>query len=265
LRFELYDSSDRLIMSPGIVGNTWSAAKFLTNGIYKIRCFFEESAARACTPCFEAHSECEATFNYQANFAWKLQIAPSNSLTSKLQAFANNVTNCNYLRPIPSSDSMLNPVFTPQPNKPMLFSAWVREACTGSGAMPCMPTNYANGTITIGGVPMKAQGPVIEGWQRVEGVFSLSSASNITMANIGSVPLYVDDIRIHPYNANMKSYVYDPRTLRLVAELDENNYAAFYEYDEEGQLVRVKKETVQGVKTIKETRSAKQKAIEDVQ
>lgn len=52
----------------------------------------------------------------------------------------------------------------------------------------------------------------------------------------------------------MKSFVYDPFTLRLHAELDENNYATYYEYDEEGALVRVKKETERGVKTINETR-----------
>ena len=79
------------------------------------------------------------------------------------------------------------------------------------------------------------------------------------------MPMFIDDIRIHPFNANMKSYVFDSRTLRLSAELDENNYSSIYEYDEEGQLVRVKKETIQGIKTIKETRSAKQKIITDLQ
>ena len=39
----------------------------------------------------------------------------------------------------------------------------------------------------------------------------------------------------------MKSYVYDPINLRLMAELDENNYATFYEYDAEGGLIRMKK------------------------
>ena len=53
----------------------------------------------------------------------------------------------------------------------------------------------------------------------------------------------------------MKSFVYDPITLRLMAEMDERNYATFYEYDEEGALTRVKKETVRGVKTIQESRN----------
>jgi len=71
----------------------------------------------------------------------------------------------------------------------------------------------------------------------------------------------LDDLRLHPFNANMKSFVYDPVTLRLAAELDENNFASFYEYDDDGTLVRVKKETREGIKTISETRSAIQKKI----
>jgi hypothetical protein len=43
-------------------------------------------------------------------------------------------------------------------------------------------------------------------------------------------------------------------TLRLMAELDERNYAKLYEYDEEGKLIRVKKETEKGVMTIQENR-----------
>jgi len=41
-----------------------------------------------------------------------------------------------------------------------------------------------------------------------------------------------------------------------MAELDENNFATFYEYDDEGGLVRMKKETERGIMTIKENRSA---------
>ena len=76
---------------------------------------------------------------------------------------------------------------------------------------------------------------------------------------------YFDDIRIHPFNANMKTYVYDPINLRLKAELDANNYASFYEYDEEGTLIRTKVETREGIKTVTESRSAKQKNITDFQ
>ena len=53
----------------------------------------------------------------------------------------------------------------------------------------------------------------------------------------------------------MKSYVYDPVNMRLSAELDERHFATFYEYDEEGKLKRLKKETEKGVMTIQETKS----------
>jgi len=113
-----------------------------------------------------------------------------------------------------------------------------------------------------------AKGAIIEGWQKIDTVFTIptnATTANLVLSNDGSQPVYFDDIRIHPFNANMKSYVYDPRTLRLSAELDENNYASYYEYDEEGQLIRAKKETIQGIKTIKETRNAKQRGITDFQ
>ncbi len=199
-------------------------------------------------------------------------------------SFSYNVTGgmitkaitCTYTKPIPATDSMLNPGFSLVAGKKMQFSAWVKEDC----AIPCSKANYTLSNIEIwaGGVnlgassltnPVKRTGAIIEGWQKIEGEFTVpSNAGTAELRFINSntaAPMYVDDIRIHPYNANMKSYVYDPRTLRLSAELDENNYASFYEYDEEGQLVRVKKETIQGIKTIQETRSSKQKGITDLQ
>ena len=77
--------------------------------------------------------------------------------------------------------------------------------------------------------------------------------------NEGNNPAYYDDIRFFPFDASMKSYVYDPLTLRLVAEMDGENYATFYEYDEEGAMVRVKKETERGVMTLREARQSKPK------
>jgi hypothetical protein len=46
-----------------------------------------------------------------------------------------------------------------------------------------------------------------------------------------------------------------------MAELDENGFATFYEYDDEGSLIRVKKETERGVVTLKETRSSYKKTL----
>jgi YD repeat-containing protein len=64
----------------------------------------------------------------------------------------------------------------------------------------------------------------------------------------------MDDLRIHPSSSAFKSYVYDPNTLKLIAELDNLNFATYYHYDEEGKLIRVLKATKEGIFTIKESR-----------
>lgn len=121
-------------------------------------------------------------------------------------------------------------------------------------------------TLRIGGeIEFKAAGPIIDGWQRIYGEFRVpNDAAYITINLLNTersaeVNAYFDDIRIHPVDSNLKSFVYDPITQRLQAELDENNYATFYEYDSEGGLIRVKKETERGIYTIQETRSSSSK------
>lgn len=107
------------------------------------------------------------------------------------------------------------------------------------------------------------KGAVIDGWQRISSVFPIpANAAYMRInlkTNLDGVNAYFDDVRMLPVNGNMKSFVYDPMTQRLQAELDENNYATFYEYDTEGGLVRVKKETERGIYTIQETRSGNTK------
>jgi len=112
-------------------------------------------------------------------------------------------------------------------------------------------------------VLFEPKGPIIDGWQRISGTFTIPSSAaymRIDLKNeLPGVNAYFDDVRMHPLDSNMKSFVYDPITQRLQAELDENNYATFYEYDTEGGLVRVKKETERGIYTIQETRSGNSK------
>jgi len=110
----------------------------------------------------------------------------------------------------------------------------------------------------VSNVVTTRDGTIIEGWQKVETTFTTNANTGVTISF--SVPgstgtAYLDDVRIQPFKSGMKSYVYDPKTLWLLAELDNQNYATFYNYDEEGTLVQVKKETVRGVQTLQTTRS----------
>lgn len=102
-------------------------------------------------------------------------------------------------------------------------------------------------------------GPVIEGWQQVTGIFS--SGYDETEVDITFIrgaqgnevsTLYVDDLRFHPNNGMMKSYVYDLKDYRLSAILDEQNFASLFYYDDEGNLTVTKKETERGIKTVSE-------------
>ncbi|MCU0442345.1 MAG: hypothetical protein MUE96_08105 [Bacteroidia bacterium] len=112
-------------------------------------------------------------------------------------------------------------------------------------------------------------GPIIEGWQKIEGVVDLQNTGNtftrvkvrLQAARKTTDPdnTLFDDLRIHPFNSSMKSYVYDKQNKRLMATLDENNYATFYEYDAEGKLLRIKKETEKGIVTVKESRGQQHK------
>lgn len=158
-------------------------------------------------------------------------------------------------------DNCLN--FKPTPGKEYIVSAWVKEESK------VQVKNYANGevhikfldseNVFIDEIIASTSGDIIDDWQRVFKRFVIPSDTHyIEIAlvnNSGSVPVYFDDVRIHPVDGSMKSFVYDPETFKLMSELDENNFSTFYEYDNEGGLIRVKKETSRGVKTIQETRS----------
>ncbi|XZF15209.1 hypothetical protein ACTHGU_03660 [Chitinophagaceae bacterium MMS25-I14] len=106
--------------------------------------------------------------------------------------------------------------------------------------------------------PLGAVSPVIDGWQQFSVVFTVSPTNNYFRLKLGK-NFYYDDLRIYPFESNSKGFVYHPVTRKLMATLDENNYATFYEYDAEGNLVRTKKETSKGILTVSESRSTHRK------
>jgi hypothetical protein len=184
-------------------------------------------------------------------------------------AVTTTINWCTKLDSVQVKGNALTDTFSLMQGKKMVFSAWVKE-----GGNDCKCSTYVNNGVVISYngsgqyETLLPTGNIIEGWQRYESVFIVpqtATAVKVTLKNYraaGQPSVFFDDVRIHPFNANVKSFVYHSSSLRLMSELDENNYASFYEYDDDGTLTRVKKETVNGVKTITETRSAMQKTIQ---
>jgi len=75
----------------------------------------------------------------------------------------------------------------------------------------------------------------------------------VTFKNISPETIWFDDVRIQPLDAEMTCYVYDPNTLRLITQFDDQHFGLGFQYDGEGKLVRKLKETERGTKTIAET------------
>ena len=151
--------------------------------------------------------------------------------------------------------------FAPEPGEKYVVGGWVSvpsQLDRSSFEDVYIEIRYSDGT----SVQCMPEGNIIDGWQRISQTIEIPKGAKgmtIALKNTSDASAYFDDIRFLPVNASMKSYVYDPETLRLTAELDEQNYATFYDYDEEGALVRVRKETERGVMTIREARQSKPK------
>lgn len=105
----------------------------------------------------------------------------------------------------------------------------------------------------------------IEKWRRVSCKFKMPAdideadlnQFSIKISNTNTTTgfsLYIDDVKVMPSDAQANCYVYDFISQKMMAELDDNHYATFYEYDDEGNLLRIKKETERGIYTIQDAR-----------
>jgi YD repeat-containing protein len=146
------------------------------------------------------------------------------------------------------------PLLNLQSGREYIFEGWVKIP-------DLLPTHtypeqsyitISDGTNDFEALPV---GPIIEGWQQIRCKFIPEDyATALTFEPVQDQIVYYDDIRLSPLSSGVKSYVYDADKLRLIAELDENNFATIYGYDDEGKLVLIRKETEKGIKTIQESR-----------
>lgn len=154
---------------------------------------------------------------------------------------------------IPQSDLIL------KPQKTYHISAWMHKpAMLNESPETLRYTNQADSIGILVILPnnekvfFTPQGEVVEGWQKLEGTFTMPQGmrTEIKLGFVGKSTYNVDDVRIYPQNSAIQTYIYHPDTYKVRAVLDANNYATMYQYDDEGNLFAIKKETVKGIKTI---------------
>jgi hypothetical protein len=152
--------------------------------------------------------------------------------------------------------------FSPRPGK-YIIGAWASQysdTALENFTSPELSVVIKNsGGATIASYNFNPSGPIVDNWQRIEGEITIPSNAYciiVSLKNDGSNGRVVrfDDLRIHPYRAVFTSIVYDPYSLRKMADLNDYNFASFYEYDEQGMPVRLKVETIEGIRTVTEGR-----------
>jgi YD repeat-containing protein len=79
----------------------------------------------------------------------------------------------------------------------------------------------------------------------------LNTPLNISLNRVGG-SFYIDDVRFQPLDAQASCFVYD-NSMRLVTQFDDQHFGTYFQYNDEGQLVRKIVETERGKKTIQET------------
>lgn len=157
-------------------------------------------------------------------------------------------------------------------NQDYLVSFWVKRAGTGLedwtyNAQNCfdLELDCARQENVVEKVSETA---LIDGWKlvKLKVTISGSTADSRAVKFVFKHPsvfdtdaMYLDDVKIQPFESEVVGSVYDPLLGRMVAEIGTENFATIYEYNEAGELVRVKQETVKGVRTISETRSSTRK------
>jgi hypothetical protein len=144
--------------------------------------------------------------------------------------------------------------FSPVNTKSYVLSLWVNDGNPTSNLISGLQVSINGSSVNLSSL----QVPVVEGWKQLTVTIPqpASSVPDFSLQLTGGANIYIDDLRLLPFDGQLKTFVYDDQSLRLMGQLDENNFGVLYEYDDEGIPIRVKKETERGMMTVKETRQS---------
>lgn len=176
-------------------------------------------------------------------------------------AVQNDFIQLNASNKVELSNKKTYPLFNPELGKTYKLSFWIKKDPydhVNSSPIVVSALSGASTWTPISNTGTFLTGP-IEGWRLYETKVTIPSTSISKIKYEFLKPptgngwvRYFDDIRFIPDDAQAKTYVYDDKSLKLISELDENHFATFYDYNESGNLIRIRKETEKGIVTLKE-------------
>ena len=136
--------------------------------------------------------------------------------------------------------------YTPELNKGGLLRLWARQVNAAAGSL--------NLSAIIGKTSFPLQLVTSTGkWAQYSvRIPSTAFAASTSISLSYNQSIYVDDVRFQPYEAEAVCYVYD-NAFRPIVIFDDQHFGLFYQYNNEGKLVRKLIETEEGTKTIQET------------
>ena len=219
------------------LGN-YSAALYAENGLNVTAVAQNSAYLEMAYESFEDHGSSYQTDHYTSHLIFPAELSLSTAGIAHTGRYSGKLMSAQSEAVLSTSPASSAPSLTS--GKQYIIQAWHKAGSGGTLKA------FSNGTA----VAATTVSPVIEGWELMEVVFEAATDSKLILEGQGA---YFDDIRLMPVNASMNSYVYDPITYQLSAELDANNFATFYNYDRDQVLVQVKKETERGIKTLQNT------------
>ncbi|MBI1289189.1 MAG: hypothetical protein GC178_16605 [Flavobacteriales bacterium] len=143
-----------------------------------------------------------------------------------------------------------------QPGRTYFASVWVRLSNSRLASITMeLDGSWSGGHLITVSKNKTEEGLIVGDWKRLEIQLTVPDDYVNTGGTNGNNDLrvylsgsgYFDDFRVCPLDAKMEGMVYDNRTGRLMYALDNDNIATKYEYDAAGQLVKLFRETEDGL------------------
>jgi YD repeat-containing protein len=262
-KITLYNSHNKALESEGMSGRK-SAVKYGYHSLYPL-----SSISDASYNCF-GFSSFEDTLNVGSSGSpvWHfggetdhghMQV-PANPFVTPHTGY--------YMAAVPASE--FGPGMTLQgyeKGRSYRASVWVHKsspdnaslalACDGSvgGAATYLWEAVAKNdpaNITVGDwILMSVQLTIPENFVETGGTHN--NSLGVSVWNLGGSTAYYDDLMLRPVDAPITGTVYDPHTGRVIATLDNENFASWFEYDAAGRVTSTYTETRLGIKKISET------------